>query len=106
MIGPKVFHHRFKPWYIHYICTMVITHVYHGNWICIRIHMSIDNINQPTNLSVMIQLNVCYDCLLHLYGTCHSKVTVERSYERPFPFLLYARSRTRRTPIYVVVGRP
>ena len=41
-----------------------------------------------------------------IYGTCHNKVSLERSYERPFPFLPYARTRSCQTPVCVVFGRP
>ena len=40
------------------------------------------------------------------YGTCHNKVSLERSYERPFPFLPYARARSCQMPVCVVFGRP
>ena len=39
------------------------------------------------------------------YSTCHNKVSVERPYERPLPFIRYASARTCRTPVCVVLGR-
>ena len=41
-----------------------------------------------------------------MYGTCHNKDYHERLYERPFPFLLYARTRSCQTPVCVVFRRP
>ena len=40
------------------------------------------------------------------YGTCHNEVSAERPYEHPLPFIRYARARTCRTPVCVVLGRP
>ena len=47
-----------------------------------------------------------YMVMVCTYGTCHNKVSLERSYERPFPFLPYARTRSCQTPVCVVFGRP
>ena len=40
------------------------------------------------------------------HGTCHNKVDLQRLYERPFPFLLYACIRGCQTPVCVVFRHP
>ena len=54
----------------------------------------------------VLMLMASYCTYVRMYGTCHNKVSVERPYERPFPFLRYARTRTCRTPVCVVIERP